>query len=157
MVRPLFFILLTVFTGIMISCTKTCFCTTAIPRLHYVGFPAGSTDSLRIMRFAKGNSFRSPLDTFIVSTSNSDLAVNGDTLWVQPHEENRRLISIYDYIIELPSLRRRDSISNIFELYDQVKGSSTLECNCTNRIPSYSLNDSTIQTVPEAPVIRIRY
>jgi hypothetical protein len=125
--------------------------------LHYIGFPAGSTDSMRIIRFAKGSGFRSPLDTLRVTPSNTDLTLKGDTLWVQPLEENRRIISIYDYIVELPFLRRKDSIRNIYELYDQVKGKSDLECNCTNRILSYDLNDSTIQTIPEAPVINVKF
>lgn len=106
-------------------------------------------------RFRKGSNFQGA-DTSYLTAQTAVFIRRQDTLSVSMQEERMKLRSLYDYILYLPSVNRRDTILNIYEPYDQEEGDASLECNCVNRILSYQLNsDTALTSNPAVPALFI--
>lgn len=148
-------ILLITFIIAASSCGKTCYCTSQELGLNYTGFSQSETENILMYRFRKGSNFQGG-DTSFLNARTAQFVRRQDTLTITMQEEKTRLRSFYDYILYLPSVNRRDTIVNIHELFDQEEGSSSLECNCVNRIRSYQLNGDTLLTSdPAVPALYI--
>jgi hypothetical protein len=153
--KPLLSILLIILAAAAFSCGKTCYCASQELGLNYVGFSQSETENIMMLRYRKGSNFQGA-DTSYLTAQTAVFTRRIDTLSVSMQEERMKLRSLYDYILYLPSVNRRDTIRNIHEPYDQVEGDASLECNCVNRILSYELNgDTTLTSNPNAPALYI--
>jgi hypothetical protein len=154
--KPLLSILLIILAAAAFSCGKTCYCTSQELGLNYVGFSQAETENIMMLRFRKGSNFQGA-DTSYLTAQTAVFTRRVDTLSISMPEERMKLRSLYDYILYLPSVNRRDTIRNIYESFDQVEGDASLECNCVNRILSYQLNsDTTLAANPAVPALYIR-
>lgn len=154
--KHLLSILLIILVATAFSCGKTCYCDSQELGLNYVGFSQSETENIMMLRFRKGSNFQGA-DTSYLTAQTAVFTRRIDTLSISMKEERMKLRSLYDYILYLPSVNRRDTIRNIYEPYDQVEGDASLECNCVNRILSYQLNsDTTLTLNPAVPALYIR-
>ena len=139
------------------ACSKTCYCKSAALSLDFVAFDSTETDTVVLRRYDRNSFFTRLLDTSVITTQNANFNYHQDTLSLQTSDEASTLRSFYDYIVFLPSLNRSDSLFGINEWYDTEKGSSDLQCNCTNRIVAFYLNRDSIPAAdPSSPHAYIR-
>ena len=144
------------FVLILGSCSKTCYCDTAILQPSFVSFDSLETDTVILRRYAKNSGVTSFLDSAILTAQNAGFHFNIDTLSITSDTAKAKMVSYFDYILYLPSLNRSDSIQNIFEVRDKKEGGHNLECNCVNQILSYQLNSDTLNIIdPASPHIYI--
>ena len=127
------------------SCSKTCFCNTATLSLNYVSFDPAETDTIVLRRYTKNSQFASLLDTATLNARNAVFSFRKDTMSVHSDTVGLQLYSYYDYILYLPALNRRDSLSGIYESHETQEGGRDLECTCVNRILSFYLNRDTLK------------
>src|SRR5215204_5479746 len=137
--------LLTVSLGFILSCSKTCYCKTATLNLDYISFDPAKLDTVIMRRYSKGNNFSGILNADTLTVANAVFKVNKDTISIHPNNVASNVSSYFDYIFYLPSLNRRDSLTDIYESRDTEKGGHDLECNCINRVYSYYLNLDTVK------------
>ena len=146
-------VIVIVFLG---SCSKTCYCDTAIVNYSFVAFDSSETDTVILFRYPKGSNFNGLLDSTVLTAQNADFHFNVDTLSISSDTAKAKMVSYFNYIVYLPSIDRRDSIRNIFEVRETKEGGHDLACNCVNQVLSYQLNSDTLQVInPASPQVYI--
>lgn len=111
-------------------------------RIQLVGFTQQEADIIILKKYEKGKGFAAQIDSLVIDSNVTRYRMSNDTLLITASTSTARLLSNYDYLVNIPSTNSVFYITEINEPQQEGR-KSRYKVMCVNAIQSCKINGAT--------------